>query len=46
MNVSIIQVHEHYKSQQKNRKYRGKQDEYTARKITRAVKRTARRYIV
>jgi hypothetical protein len=44
MNISTIQVHEHYKTAE-NRKYTRKQDEYTARKRTRAIKPIARRYI-
>jgi hypothetical protein len=40
---STIQVHEHYKTAE-NRKYRRKQDEYTDRRRTRAVKPIARRY--
>jgi hypothetical protein len=51
--IFTVQVHQHYKTQQKtgnterkHKKYRRKQDEYTARKRNRAVKPIVRRYIV
>jgi hypothetical protein len=41
-----MQMHDLLQNTEENRKYRRKQDEYTVRKWTRAVKLIARRYII